>query len=268
MLKVIHHGPVTEIKVSRTFMGRPVYFNSFFIVDGLLIDTGPPHVSAEVGRALEEFTIDRAIITHQHEDHYGNCRLIQDKFSLPVYAHPLTLEVMAAPPPLQQYRKFIWGEAPPAQGLPIGDRIETPCYSFQVLHTPGHTPDHISLFEPEQRWLFCGDLFLGEKLNAFMEGEDIAAHLYSLEKVIQLKPRLLFCGLKGKIEQATERLKNKQNYWLNLGKQIKEMHRAGASPGQILKRSLGGEVPFYYLSQFNWGRRHLVDSFLKNLELF
>lgn len=268
MLKIIKHGPITEVRTARTIMGKPVYFNSFFIVDGLMIDTGPPLVSGEVAEALKLFAVQQVAITHQHEDHYGNCRLIQEQLNVPVYAHPLTLKTMAAPPKIQQYRKLMWGNAPPSQGRPLGDWLKTFRYNFQVLHTPGHAPDHISYFEPEQKWLFCGDLFLGEKLTGFMEGEDIGTHLSSLEKVISLEPRILFCGLKGRLDDAQTRLKNKEEYWLKLGRQIRELHRSGASSRDILKKLLGGEVAFYYLSQLNWGRRHLIESFIKNLDRF
>ena len=38
----------------------------------------------------------------------------------------------------------------PSRGQPIGEWVETDRYRFQVIHTPGHSPDHICLFEPEQ----------------------------------------------------------------------------------------------------------------------
>ncbi|MEW5785035.1 MAG: MBL fold metallo-hydrolase [Bacillota bacterium] len=268
MLKTITHGAVTEIKVSRTIMRRPVYFNSFYYVDGLLIDTGPPHVAPEVAELIRRLPIETAAITHQHEDHYGNCSLIQNKLGVPIYAHPGTLAVMAAPPKIQLYRKYMWGDAAPAAGLPLTKTIRTNRYCFEVIHTPGHSHDHVSFFEPDQKWLFCGDFYLGEKLTGFMEGEDIADHLSSLEKIIKKEPLLLFCSLKGKLTDAVERLKRKHSYWWNLGVKIRQLYESGLSANQIRRRLLEGELPFYYLSQLNWGRKHLVDSFIKHRELF
>lgn len=42
----------------------------------------------------------------------------------------------------------------------IPDRLYTDRYRFAVLHTPGHSNDHICLLEPDEGWLFSGDLFL------------------------------------------------------------------------------------------------------------
>jgi glyoxylase-like metal-dependent hydrolase (beta-lactamase superfamily II) len=268
MLRLIEHDEVLEIKVCRTIAGRPVYFTSFFFVDGLLIDTGPPHVSREIAAVLARLPVEQVVITHQHEDHTGNCRMIQEKWALPVYAHPLTLKVMAAPPQIQYYRKFMWGDAPACAGAPLPGTVATPRFRFQVIHTPGHSPDHVSFFEPERGWLFCGDLFLGEKLGCFMQGEDIADHLRSLKQVLRLRPRILFCGLKGNVDNAAERLTAKYRYWWELGCRAARLAENGVPAGRIRRALFGGEVPFYRLSQGNWGRRHLVDSFVLNRAIF
>jgi glyoxylase-like metal-dependent hydrolase (beta-lactamase superfamily II) len=194
--------------------------------------------------------------------------MLQEKLDLPIFAHPLTLKVMSDPPALQCYRRFMWGHAPSAAGKPLPGLIRTPRFRFQVIHTPGHSPDHVSLFEPEQKWLFCGDLYLGEKLNGFMQGEDIAAHLDSLKKVIRLGPQTLFCSLKGKVENAAARLADKYSYWWDLGCTVRDLHGRGASPRQILRKLFHDEILFYYLSARNWGRRYLVESLINNREIF
>ena len=43
----------------------------------------------------------------------------------------------------------------------LDDTLRTPSYTFRLVETPGHTRDPISLFEPQQRWLFSGDAFMG-----------------------------------------------------------------------------------------------------------
>jgi glyoxylase-like metal-dependent hydrolase (beta-lactamase superfamily II) len=42
------------------------------------------------------------------------------------------------------------------RALDDGDAIETPV-GLQVIHTPGHTPGNICLYQLERRILFCGD---------------------------------------------------------------------------------------------------------------
>ena len=44
---------------------------------------------------------------------------------------------------------------------------------FQVIYTPGHSPDHICLFEHKHGWLFTGDLFVGGMDRALRVDYDV-----------------------------------------------------------------------------------------------
>lgn len=268
MLKTAWYQDVLELKTTRTFLKLPVYFSYFYYVDGLLIDTGPTCVAGEVIASIRELAVEKVVITHQHEDHTGNCLRIQEELGVPVYANPETLNVMAEPPSTKLYRKLMWGNQPPAAGKPLAAVIETPRYRFRVIDTPGHSHDHVSFFEPTQKWLFCGDLYLSDRLIGFMDGENIVDHLISLQRVISLQPRVLFCGLKGRLEDATARLCRKYIFWWHLGCRINKMHAAGKTRKEIMRQVFGGEVPFYYLSQYNWGRKHMLDSIIENSAFF
>ncbi len=268
MLRKTDHGEIIEFKVSRTAFGRPLYINHFYFIDGLLIDTGPVHTAAEVHKALCKMPIKQIAITHQHEDHTGNSHSLERELKVPVYANSGTLQTMKNPPQIPIYRHLLWGAQPPANGLPLGPKIFTEKYEFDVINTPGHSADHVCFFEPINRWLFCGDLFLGEKLTGFMIGENIADHFQSLAKVIALKPAIMFCGLKGRIENATERLLGKYEQWWDIGLKVKDLHEAGAPGKMIVKAVFGGEYLFYYLSQSNWGRCYMVDTIIENFNIF
>lgn len=268
MLKKSIHGDVISFKVSRTIFGYPLYFTHFFYIDGLLIDTGPYHNAAEIKVALEKLPINKVVITHQHEDHTGNINYFRQELKVPVYAHLKTIKMIRKPPPIQLYRHLIWGAQPPADALPLEEKIVTANFCLNVIHTPGHSPDHTSYFEPLKGLLFCGDLFLGENLTGFMVGENIAEHFISLKKVIALNPSYLFCGLKGRLDNATNRLIKKYKQWWSIGTQVKTLYKQGASRLKIIREVFGGEIYFYYFSQSNWGRRYMIDTIIDNLEIF
>lgn len=268
MLKIKDYGKVIEFKAARTILGKPLYPTHFFYTDGLLIDAGPSHVSREVLSALKNLPLDKIVITHQHEDHTGNCSLLEREFGIPVFAHPKAIPVLANPPEIEIYRKIMWGSLPRVEARPLDDIISTNHYQFITIHTGGHSPDHVCFYEPRNRWLFCGDLYLGEGLTGFMVGENIVEHLTSLKKLISLKPRFLYCGLKGRLDNATERLANKYDSWWELCSRVKKMYEAKASRKQILSEVFGGEIFFYYFSQSNWGRRYMIDTIIDNIDFF
>ncbi len=268
MLKKTNYGEVIEFKAARTIMGRPLYFTHFFYFDGLLIDTGPLHVSSEVLAALRGLPVKKIVITHQHEDHTGNCGLLHKELGVSIFAHPETIRVLADPPEIEIYRKIIWGNLPRASAMPLEDNISTDLYQLRTIYTGGHSIDHVCFYEPQNKWLFSGDLYLGENLTGFMVGENIVAHLKSLQKLISLKPRVLFCGLKGRLDNATERLTNKYNCWWDLCCRVKKLYEAKATRQQILAEVFGGEMYFYYFSQSNWGRRYMLDTIIDNIDFF
>jgi glyoxylase-like metal-dependent hydrolase (beta-lactamase superfamily II) len=41
-----------------------------------------------------------------------------------------------------------------------GETIQIGEYKLRVINTPGHTPGHISLYEPQKKFLICGDVLL------------------------------------------------------------------------------------------------------------
>ncbi len=269
MLRRTNYGEVTEFKASRTILGRPLYFTHFFFLKGLLIDTGPRCISHEVISTLKEYDIEKVVITHQHEDHTGNCSLIQKELGAPIYAHPETIHFLANPPKnIQIYRRLMWGNAPRADAKPLENNIQAGDYRLDVIHTGGHSKDHVCLFEPQNRWLFTGDIYLGEKLTSFMAGEDIIEHLTGLQKLISLEPIFLFCGLKGRLKDGKQRLINKYNAWWNLFCRVKELYAAGKSRPEIMAEVFNGETLFYYFSQSNWGRRYMLDSIIENIDFF
>ncbi|HDQ72217.1 MAG TPA: MBL fold metallo-hydrolase [Chloroflexi bacterium] len=265
-------GAVTRFDLARTILGRGRYWTSAYLVDGLLIDTGCAHTAPELVSALSETVLDGIVNTHSHEDHIGaNGVLQRQRAGLTIRAHPLALPILADPrneQPLQRYRRFMWGWPAPSHGRPIadGDLVETGRYRFRVLHTPGHSPDHVCLYEPAQGWLFTGDLFIGGQDRALGSRYDIWAIIASLKRIAALPATVLFPAAARVRENPAEALTEKIAYLEGLGEKILALHERGWRVPKIVHELLGGPLPMgiEIATQGHFSRRWLVLSYLNS----
>jgi glyoxylase-like metal-dependent hydrolase (beta-lactamase superfamily II) len=140
----------------------------------LIIDPGPDDadhlrsVLAEAGR------VEAILLTHHHADHAAGA------------AH--LAEMCGA-----QVRAFR------AQGaereLRLGEIIEFGSARMRVVHTPGHTPDHLAFFLENEASLFTGDAVLGRGTSVIDPPEgDMAAYVHSLHVLRDLGPRVIYPG--------------------------------------------------------------------------
>ena len=277
MLKITHYGDVTRFDLARTLAGRGRYWTTAYLVDGTLVDTGCAHSAPELLEALRGMALARIVNTHTHEDHIGANGPLQRRAvgrsrpgrqdGLEILAHPLALPVLADPrerQPLHPYRRFMWGWPEPSRGQPVSDGavIETPRYRFQVLYTPGHSSDHICLYEPRQGWLFTGDLFVGGQDRALRAGYDIWQIIASLKRVGALPATRLFPGSARVRDNPAQALEEKIAYLEALGERVSALHRQGRSVSEIVRALLGGPMLIEFITLGHFSRRRLVLSYL------
>jgi len=269
LLRTSTDGPVTRLDLAHTIAKRGLYWTTAYLVDGLLIDTGCAHTADELLAALVDKPLSRIVNTHSHEDHIGANGLLQrQKIGLETLAHPLALPVLADPrgqQPLHLYRQWFWGWPAPSQASPLADEgwIETEKFCFQVLFTPGHSPDHICLYEPERGWLFTGDLFVGGLERAIRDGYDIWGIIDSLKRIATLPFTIMFPGSARVRENPAKELKSKIAYLEELGEKVFELHRQGRSVNAIVRALCGKPMFIEFFTLGNFTRRHLVLSYLK-----
>ncbi|OCA84018.1 MBL fold metallo-hydrolase [Bacillus sp. FJAT-27225] len=145
--------------------------------------------------------------THYHSDHVGGNYHLQKMYGVKIAAHQweanlinaCDLEACSAEwldQPVEPYKVDL--------KLSDNDEIHTGSRTFKVLHTPGHTLGHISLYEPEEEVFICGDLFHKNDvgwLNIFREGvSSIQRSLESLDRVSTLRIRKAYSGHGPQIE--------------------------------------------------------------------
>jgi glyoxylase-like metal-dependent hydrolase (beta-lactamase superfamily II) len=269
MLKISHYESVTRFELGRSFAGRSIYWTTAYQVDGLLVDSGCAYSARELERALAQERIQCILNTHTHEDHIGANGLLQrSRIGLGIFAHPLALPVLLEPhekQPLQLYRRVLWGwpEVSHGQALEEGTVIKTEKHAFQVIYTPGHSHDHICLYEPRQGWLFSGDLFVGGRDRALRADCDIWGIIASLKKIAALPASWLFPGSARVRRDPAGELERKIAYLEGLGEQVLELNQGGRSVDEIISAVCGGMMRIELFTLGHYSRRHLVLSYLK-----
>lgn len=146
----------------------------------VLIDAGLPGAASTIRQhAAEAFGPNNPplaiLLTHAHFDHAGGLAgLLKAWPAVPVYAHPLELPYLTGrssyPPPdptvgggLMAYLSFTYPKHPynlgaRVQPLPADGSVPG-LPGWRWLHTPGHTPGHVSFFRKAGKVLVAGDAF-------------------------------------------------------------------------------------------------------------
>jgi len=267
MIERQDYGDVVKLKMARDLPGPLRYYTSCYWVDGLLIDTGCAHCSREFQQAIASLTVSRVVNTHCHEDHIGNNSTCQER-GTPIQTHAAALPYLADPRRLRlhPYRHVFWGMPRPSQAAPIGDTVATDRYTFRVLPTPGHSPDHICLYEANQGWLFTGDAYVGGQDKALRQGFDIYAIIASLKLLASLPAACLFPASGSVVHEPTAALARKVEYLEETGDKVRRLHAQGLSPAQIRQALFGREMMIAYVTMGDFSGLNLVNSYLDGLD--
>ncbi|MFP4475363.1 MAG: MBL fold metallo-hydrolase [Desulfatibacillaceae bacterium] len=261
-------GKVNGFELGRGFTGRPIMTVYMYIVDGLMIDTGLAHMRNTVRRIVTEWPVHQVFVTHYHEDHGGNAGAIRDLLpEIPMYAHPLCVEKMASPFSIRPYQHLIWGRSSPVELAPMPERIRTERMCFEPIHTPGHSSDHVALYERNRGWLFSGDLYLGDRIKYFRRDEHLGTQIDSLKRALELDFDSLFCAHHPKPEKGRDRLVEKLQYLEDLYGSVTEQWEKGHGVADIMRRLQLREDRFVLsLTLGNVSARNMVRSVVEDLE--
>jgi glyoxylase-like metal-dependent hydrolase (beta-lactamase superfamily II) len=172
---------------------RVAFVNVFAITypDGswTLIDAGLPFTASAIQNWTKKFSEtppNAIVLTHGHFDHVSAARDLADAWNVFIYAHALEAPYLKGQKEYSAPNFAAGGGATsllsplyPRGPINLGNRLrlfaregksglaEMP--GWEIMHTPGHTPGHISFFRGEDRCLIVGDAFCTTKAESFFD---------------------------------------------------------------------------------------------------
>lgn len=258
------------LKMGKTLFGKLLYPCYAFYYDGIFIDTGPIVAQDKFIKFLEKHPPKAVLLTHADEDHIGNLRYIQENYDIPTYAHPDAKEWVEDISKLEllRYQKWVWGIPKPATSQPV--LLETPVnignHTVMALSTPGHRDHHLSFYFPAQKWIFTGDIYCGTFVQMFFKYENFDQILNSNKKLNDLDIETIFCGFKGVVPKAKEKLAKKIENLETLKAKVFDLSNKGLNIDQITKQILGKETIIAKITENDLTKRNMVEKILQTKE--
>lgn len=145
-------------------------------------------VGAESTRLGSPVRISTLLLTHWHDDHIGGVDTVRRLFP--------QVKLLKRPSQYTPTRFDAICAMPPAE-------IAVEGATLQLLHTPGHTDDHVCAFLKEERALFTGDMILGTGSSVFSCFKD---YMHSLRLLKDLQPALLYSAHGPVVMDGTARI--------------------------------------------------------------
>jgi len=262
MLAASTLGPITRLEMARTAFGRPLYKVSAFLLGDTLIDSGCPHTARELLAWCQGRGVRRIVITHAHEDHSGGAALLSAQLGAVVQAPAAALRALGEPFRIPLYRRIVWGQPRPVDARPLSDEVVVGSHHLSVIPTPGHAQEHVCLFEPKERWLFAGDLYISAFTRYLRDDEDAWGVVASLQRARALDPALLLCAHAGFVTRPAAALTRKISFLEELAAGARELVEGGVAPRRIARQLLGREGWMTWASRGEFSKLNLVRSLL------
>ncbi|MDQ3733415.1 MAG: MBL fold metallo-hydrolase [Actinomycetota bacterium] len=164
-----------------------------------LVDSGFVGHAQETAAWIGAYTGHVALVvnTHWHSDHVGGNALLQGTGAGIAASAPDAQAVARRDPGccLAEYLDQPVSPYTVDEPLHDGQILRLGDADWEVVRTPGHTPGHLSLWQPEERLLMVGDALSDYDVgwvNIALDGPGAAATaLASLHRLVDLAPRVL-----------------------------------------------------------------------------
>jgi endoribonuclease LACTB2 len=207
----------------------------------LLIDPGsddPGQLDSlvdQVDQLVEMGSKVRAIVlTHSHIDHIAGVDYVRGRWGAPVWTHEGTARQVK----FEVDRRLADEEVIELPG--------DPGWRLQVLHTPGHDPGHIALFEETTRTLVAGDMIANPGTIVVSEeyGGNMDDFLASLERLRGVGNASIIIPSHGRpVGRAEDPFGKAREHRLWRENKIREAYEAGARDFEALLAASYDDAP-------------------------
>lgn len=237
---------------------------SMFAVKGektALIDGGTSSEAPGIIKSLKDFgllPVDYIIISHAHWDHHQAVPALLEEMSgkeVELLAHPKAIPLLEDPSKVGY--DFGIASLLPIKGVkPIkeGDVVDLEGVALQVIDTPGHTPDCISLLDSKNRNIFVSDA-VADKIDdttcvpAFMPPSfDPDTYVATLEKLKSLDYESMCLG----------------HYGMYYGPDVKEILDEARTRYEQVWKFFDDNVD--KLGDVEWIANNAIEKFMPNSE--
>jgi glyoxylase-like metal-dependent hydrolase (beta-lactamase superfamily II) len=177
----------------------------------ILIDTGLPGNSSKIVDYVEKTLkrkpqdIKTIVITHSHFDHVGSLSKIKEITGAQVAIHPADADYVRGKTKhiggtfinaLIKLFQIVYRTKPVEPEIMLKDCDVMSGY--QVIHTPGHSPGSICLYNPEKKVIFVGDILQYKNGRLQSPGKKLIPepekYGESLRKLLDLDIKIILTG--------------------------------------------------------------------------
>ena len=175
----------------------------------MLVDSGMGVVGLRAWVPLVSERPLEAVASHTHFDHVGGhheferrcvhraeAEILRAPTRAATLADPYVTDAMFTTLPPEPYMSetYAVSPAPPTRLLEDGGRIDLGDRSFEVIHTPGHSPGGIALWEAATGILFSGDIVYDGPLVEDTYHSDARDYVASMERLLDMPVRTVHGG--------------------------------------------------------------------------
>lgn len=214
--------------------------------------------------------ITKLVITHVHPDHYGMAGRLKQISSCDVLIHEKDAEVIAAryfgPKHLmEEMGRFMQmngvpaldspgmsmgsmnmigmvAAVPPDTTLQGGEVVKAGDFDFEIIWTPGHSPGHVCLYEPNRKILLTGDHILptitpNVSIHAQTHGNPLGDYIRSLEKLEHLDVEYVLPAHEFDTRELKRRIREiEEHHDQRLEEMVRCVDRGGSTAWEVAGR--------------------------------